>query len=555
MLALRTLFLVCMKRSFWHALATLLFARTYHPVPRLGVMGALMASVAIVIIGRLMYVCLQPLPYVLPQIRHPRASLVDRHGRELATSLLTYSVYAHPDKIMDVGQTVKALQTVFPNLDAIKTIQLFRARKSFVWVVRHISPDESQAVDALGLEGIDVHKDYKRLYIHDRLFSHVVGTTDVDMRGTSGLEKTLDQRLQNSHQPVRLSMDLALQYIVYNALQQQQEKIQATAANGILADVTTGEILAMVSLPDFSPRTSVDPRDISFFNRNTSGVYEFGSIFKIYNCALFLHHAKGTLASRFAGTPFFIGRKRITDYQGKNRPMSVLEGFIFSSNIVNAHMAEQVGRLHQQAFFDRLGFLKPLRTELAEFARPLVPKDQSRITLATLSFGYGLAITPLHMVAGLGGVVTGSRLPLTFLARQKAPASWKIPVVAPPVVRDVCFLMEQAVLNGQAKKAASLACRVGAKTGTANLLDPRTGRRREKENLTTCVAVFPIDKPRYVLFVSFERGKASKETYGHATAGWFAAPVVNHIIEQAAPLLDVLTYPMTPLSGSTHQAP
>jgi cell division protein FtsI (penicillin-binding protein 3) len=488
---------------------------------------------------RVIQVSLRPLGSAVVHRRILRASIVDRHGQQLATSLLTFSVYGHPKRILQKKETVQALAGVLKYFDQKAALKALESDKSFVWLARHLSPLEKQAVQALGIEGIDVQKDYRRFYVHDRLFCHTVGTTDCDQNGTSGLEKFFQKRLTTDDQPLRLSLDARLQYIVHKALANQMAEHHARAGNAMMIDAYTGEILAMVSLPDFSPRQAIDPQDISFFNRNVSGAYEFGSIMKIHNAAVFLHTGKGALSTVFPGIPFPVGRFRVKDYQGKNRAMSVFEGFIYSSNIVNAHMAECVGYEQQRAFYHHLGLDETMRLELLEFTRPRPPRDQSRITLITVGYGYGWAMTALHLCSSVGALVTGFRVPLTLLAD---PCPKRVPVVSPRVTEGIRTLMEQATIQGQAKKAASLLCRVGAKTGTSNLLDQHS-RRREKENLTTCIAAFPMDQPRYILCVSLERPRASAKTYGHATAGWIAAPVIKVIVDQVAPLLDIFSKP------------
>jgi cell division protein FtsI (penicillin-binding protein 3) len=367
----------------------------------------------------------------------------------------------------------------------------------------------------------------------------------LDQNGLSGLELRMNQRLLASSDPLRTSLDLRLQHILHNTIAQQIQEFNAVGGNGIMVDLKTGEILAMVSFPDFSPLEPIKPTDPSYFNRNMTGVYEFGSIMKIINTALLLESGQGTLRSVFdASRPLYIGRHRVTDFRGQNRPLTVEEAFIHSSNIAHAKMAALVGESLQKQFFKKFGFDKSIKTELGACARPLFPSGKWAVgRVMTAGYGYGFAVTPLHVASCLVTLGTGIAKPLTFLAE---PSYSGKRVLKESTVKDIVYLLGQAVLNGQAKKAAAYNCLVGAKTGTANIRV--AGRYAEKQNLTSCVAIFPIDAPRYGIVVSIDRAKPSAKTYGFATAGWMVAPVISRLVEQMAPLLGVMN-PVAAESG------
>lgn len=488
---------------------------------------------------RLSWISLRPMTLLnIAANQNVRGIITDRHGHILATSLSTYSVYAHPQKISDKEQTVQALHQLFPHLKVEFLRSQLCSRKTFVWIVRHITPQQHMALKALGIEGLEARSDCKRIYPHGRLFSHVIGTTDVDQRGISGLEKFFDRSLAYQNRTLRTSLDVRLQHIVYDALQQQMQEFQAGAGNAVLADIQTGEILAMVSFPDFAPADVIEPQNPAFFNRNTNGVYEFGSIMKIINTALFLESHAGDLHSVFnASKPLRIGRFSIKDFRGLNRSMTVEESFMHSSNIVHAQMALSVGGEKQKKFFRHLGFMEPLRLELCESARPLISQGVwSKACVMTAGYGYGFAVSPLQAVSGIRTVVSGFYTPLTLIAEPKLTLEQRI---SSDTARSIVYLMGRAVQDGQAKRAAAFNCLIGAKTGTANLRSA-DGSYREGENLASCVSIFPLEKPRYILLVSIERARASKKTYGFATGGWFAAPVVAKIVEMCAPVLGLL---------------
>jgi cell division protein FtsI (penicillin-binding protein 3) len=509
------------------------------PKSRVLIVGAFFFFLLFLIMVRLCIVCLTPMDPTDPGVKQiVRAALVDRNGYFLASSLYTFSIYAHPNKVMDKEEAIAALMGIFPSIDKARLIRDMYSKKSFVWISRHVAPNKKMAVKALGIYGLDVLSDSKRIYPMDRIFCHVLGTTDLDQQGLSGLEKSLNQRLMQSNAPVRTSFDLRVQNILYDVLSHQIAEHSAVGGNGIIVDLQTGEILAMVSLPDFSPSQPICPTDPSYFNRNMTGVYEFGSIMKIANTAVLLETKKGTLRSVFdASKPLRIGRHIVKDFRGQNRPLTVEEAFVYSSNIAHAKMAATIGGAAQKQFFEKMGFSRRIKTELGLCSRPLFPRGNWPIgRVMTAGYGYGFAVTPLHVAASLIPLATGVLKPVTFLASPKSPG---VRILKPSTVKDVLYLMGQAVENGQAKKAAAINCVVGAKTGTANV---RVGGRYvEKQNLTSAVAVFPLDCPRYGIVVSIDRAKASAKTYGYATAGWMAAPVISRLVQELAPLLGVMT--------------
>lgn len=465
----------------------------------------------------------------------PRADIVDRNGTLIATSLSTFSVYANPRLIKNCVEAAQHLANLFPGLSVRNLVKKLRTDKPFVWIARHITPLQKRRVKALGIQGISLIGDQKRVYPQGALFCHVLGLTNVDQEGICGLEKTFNERLNSSRDPLYLSVDAALQSVIVDELSKTIESFQAQGGNAILANVNTGEILAMVSLPDFSPHDPISPKSKAFFNRNVSGVYEFGSIMKIHNTAMVLDSGVATLNSVFdASAPLCIGRFKITDFRGKNRPLSVKEAFQFSSNIANAKMALSAGSARQVAFFKKMGFFAPLATELPELARPLAPAMWSKALAITSSYGYGFAITPLHVVQSVSGIVTAGAKPLSLLKATKLPKMKK--VVSDDTARKIRELMALAVTDGQARKVAAEGYLVGAKTGTANLRGGKKGYH-QKQNLTSCVAVFPIDAPEYVLLVCVDRPQANASTHFYATAGWIAAPLCSSIIKQVAPIL------------------
>ncbi len=484
---------------------------------------------------------------VQKNLKEARADLVDRNGVLLATNVKTFSIYATPHLMFDFREAAQKLSALFPQFSQSALQKRLRSSKRFAWVARHITPEQKEEVLSLGIPGIEFMEDQRRFWPHGSLFSHLLGLTNVDQTGISGLEKGLDPQLRNRETAFVLSVDTRIQHILRDELRQAIEDFQAQAGNALIVKVKTGEIIASVSLPDFNPYAFSETSPQALFNRNTTGVYEFGSLLKIHNTAMVLEKGVANLNSIYdASYPLQVGRFRITDFRGKNRPLTLTEAFLYSSNIASAKMALAAGIESQRAFFKKLGFNQPVNLEIPERACPLLPQSWQESTLITASYGYGIAITPLHMIQSFNTIISGYHRPLTFIKKTTEIPGKR--VIKAATAQKIRFLLKEATINGQATKAAVPGYEVGAKTGTCNLRNER-GRYLEKQNMTSCVCAFPIDEPEYSILFVLERPQPNKSTHGYATAGWMAAPRVSRIIKRCAPLLGILPQPITEKEG------
>ena len=475
-----------------------------------------------------------------------RRVIMDAQGKILAHSLPSFALAAKPKYIVNVKEVVQELHSVLPFLSKPTLHRRLTSKKPFVWICRQLSPKMRLKILSLGIEGLELFKTHKRVYPYENLFSHVLGAVDVDQQGVSGIEKGCNKAILDpkcTQIPLYLSVDTRLQYVLRKEILSCIKNFQACGGNGILANIRTGEILAMVSLPDFNSNTQKHKELLeNKLNRNTSGVYEFGSILKIHNLALFLDEKKGTLNRVFDAThPLAIGRFLVKDFKVKCRPLTVKEGFLYSSNIVNGKMALEVGEKAQKAFFSKVSFFRPIIVELSEYAIPLIPKNWSKARSITAGYGYGFSITPLHIVQSLQILLNdGRKVPLTLLKRTHQAGSLPSIFNTSGISQILGEVMEMAVNTGQAQKVKTNYCRVGAKTGTANTLV--NGRYKEHQNLTSCVAVFPMPTPCYILLISIDRPKGNVSTHYYHTAGWIAAPVVRRIIEQISGFLGIIEH-------------
>jgi cell division protein FtsI (penicillin-binding protein 3) len=381
--------------------------------------------------------------------------------------------------------------------------------------------------------------------------SHEIGHVNIDNQGIAGIEKWLDgQGLAALHmaglatdrlqKPVNLALDLRVQFALRDELVAAREKFKAKAASGVVLNVNTGEIVALVSEPDYDPNNPREANDPTRINRLTTGVYEMGSSFKVLTVAMALDSGKATLSSTFdASHPLHYGRFAIHDYEPMHRALSVPEIFTYSSNIGAARMALAVGVQGHQAFLKKMGQLDRLRTELPESAEPIVPKHWGELNTVTIAFGHGLSVAPLQAVMGIAATLNGGRLiPPTFLKRSESEANVLAKqVLKPETSRAMRYLMRLNAEKGTATKANVDGYYIGGKTGTAEKVV--NGRYSKHKLLTDFMAVLPADKPKYLMMIMLDEPQATPQTHGFATAGWNAAPTAAKVIARIAPLLDL----------------
>ena len=470
----------------------------------------------------------------------PRADIVDRNGNLLAASLVVPGLFADPTEVLDPDETARQIAPILGRDDVAGIRALLSRAGRFIWIDRKPTPAQIQQINALGLPGLHFKDQVRRFYPQGSLMSHVVGFTDTDNVGLAGIEKQFDAQLLDGR-PVVLSIDTRIQHIVREEVRRQIRTFNGIGGAGVVADARTGEIIAMVSLPDFDPEQPGKANDNQSFNRVALGVYELGSTMKLFNTAMALEQCGADLHSLYDATkPIYIGRHAIRDYRGQNRWLTLAEVLVHSSNIGSARLALTCGTEIQQAFLGDFGFLDRVDIELPERANPLIPSPWREINTMTIAFGHGIAVSPLHLVNGVSALVNGGiRWPVTVLRRD--PYSTTIvgrPMISRSTAGNLRQLMFAVVDRGTGNKAAAPGYAVGGKTGTAEKLGSR-GRYASKKLLSSFVAAYPMHDPQYVVYVMVDEPKGTKETHGFATGGWVAAPAVRNIIERSAPLLGV----------------
>jgi cell division protein FtsI (penicillin-binding protein 3) len=466
-----------------------------------------------------------------------KADIVDRNGELLATSITTYSCFADPSVVLDINETTQKLSKIpgMPKPDKIKS-KLLDKNKHFVWLSRHIPPELQEKIIDLGLPGISLKKDYKRIYIHGALFSHVIGCSDIDGNGLCGIEKSFNKNLiMHNDKKLALSLDLRLQSIVREEIQEGVSKFNAIGGNAILMSME-GEILAMVSLPDFDGNKVINTD--ALFNKNTLGVFEPGSTFKILNVAIALDSGFATLGSTFdASSPIKLGCHKITDFKGKNRVLSLAEAFVFSSNIASIKIEQSFGMAVQKTYLKKFGIMDKVDLEIQEVGAPLIPTYWTEATSMTVSYGYGVAISPLKTLIIVASIVNDGRkvYPTLLYGNRRGSGEQIVSPETSAIVRD---LMRAAILYGTCKKASIDGVDIFGKTGTAYKVSKRGyGSDGNRSRRTTFIGGFPKDSPKYMLLVMLDAPQAVEGTFGHATAGWNAAQVAHYIFNRITPIL------------------
>jgi len=441
--------------------------------------------------------------------------------------------------LMDPDEAARQLAAVLPELREAEVVRLLKSNRSFVWLRRNLTPRQQWRVIELGLPGVDFQSAETRVYPNGSLAAHILGFVDVDNRGLTGIEKTFDYTLRDSLEPLQLSIDMRVQHVLRSALLRAKSEFNALGATGIVLDARNGEVIAMTSLPDFDPNDGGNARDNQKFNRATLGVYELGSTFKIFTAAMALDYGIVTMRDGYDATkPIKISRFTIRDYHAQRRWLSVPEIFMYSSNIGAAKMAEAVGSEGQREFLSRLGMLRPASIELPEVGSPMVPSPWRPINTMTISFGHGLAVSPLQLASGAAAMVNGGIFHKPTLIRRdgmETPQGKR--VISERTSLEVRRLMRLVVENGTGRKASAEGYLVGGKTGTAD--KPKRGGYSQRALISSFIGAFPITNPHYVVLVMLDEPRGNKSTHGYATGGWVAAPVVKRVIERVAPLLRV----------------
>ncbi|WP_299499336.1 penicillin-binding protein 2 [uncultured Roseobacter sp.] len=489
------------------------------------------------------------------RIHASRADIVDRYGRLLATNFETHSLYAQPPQMIDPAHAARELARVFPDLDADELLEDFTSKRKFIWIKRKISPEQMQAVHEIGDPGLLFGSRDMRLYPNGRLAAHVMGGASygregvhaAEVIGVAGVEKYFDDYLRdpaNGNKPLQLSLDLTVQAAAERVLYGGMKLMNAKGATSILMDVHTGEVVSVVSLPNFDPNNRPRPAiqgdasDSPLFNRSVQGVYELGSTFKIFTVAqamdLGLVNPSTVIDTK---GPLRWGKFRIRDFRNYGNELTVSKIIEKSSNIGTARLAQQIGVARQRAFLGELGMLEATDFEIVEAAtgKPLLPKNWSELSTMTISYGHGLSTSPMHLAAGYAAIANGGLKVKPTLLKQDGPQSGAR-VFSERTSAEARKMLRRVVTEGTASFGDVAGYAVGGKTGTADK-PRRQGGYYDDKVIATFASIFPAHDPRYVLIVTLDEPVDTIGDEPRRTAGWTAVPVAAEMIKRVAPLL------------------
>ena len=472
-----------------------------------------------------------------------RGNILDRNENPLTANLRLADIGVFPKQIYDKDKFIKSVKTIFPEISEDRLMQRVNGDSHF-WIKRNVSNHYLQKVYDMGETGIAITPTYLRKYPHDELVSHILGDVDIDNIGIAGIEKSFNQRLSKNE--FISSIDIEIQYAVRDELLRGIKKYKALGASGILMDINNGEIISMVSLPDFNPNQPVE--DIQsqgkYFNKNTLGIYEFGSVMKTFTAAIGLEENIFNLNSMYSiPKRIKVGKNRVEDVHApcNESKCSVKEIFVHSSNVGTIQMIRDIGTNLQQIYLDRLGLFNKIDLNLPELAVPQQPDPWRSVNTDSISYGYGLSISPLHLTVATASILNGGYLVRPTLEKKTKHNKESLDQIFSTKTSDeMKYLFNQVVLEGSAKEAFKNSANksiVGGKTGTARTI--RDGVYSRDHKMTSFISVFPIHEPQYILLTVIDRPRGVEEDFYWTNAGWNAAKVGKLIIDRIGPILAI----------------
>ena len=468
-----------------------------------------------------------------------RGNIFDRNRNLLATTINVSSLSINPYEVLNRDETISKLKVIFPSIDKKILLKKLNSKKHHVNLRREITPKEYIAILDLGVEGIKVENVNKRIYPNNSLASHVLGNTNIDGIGIAGIEKSFDPILQMGND-VTLSIHGGIQHILKTTLLKQINKFEAEGGAGVIMDAKTGEVYALASLPDYNANNYKSVIDDKLFNRATKGIYELGSTLKLITAAVALESGLFKENEVFdVSKPLTISSRTIRDFHPLDYAINIPEIIVRSSNIGSAKIAEKLGSSIQLKYLKSLGLMDKLSLEIPEIGSPLVRTDAKLLTTMTISYGHGIAITPVHLTSATATIVNGGiRINPTLLIPTSINNSKRI--FSKQTSMKMKSIMRLVVSNkyGTAKQAEAPGYLVGGKTGTAEKIS-KSGGYLKKQNIVAFTAGFPMNNPRFVITVMIDNPKGQKSSSWYRTAGWVAAPVVSEIVTRIAPILGI----------------
>ena len=472
-----------------------------------------------------------------------RADIVDRNGEILAKNIISGHITLRPGKIQDFDFAAANIHEIIPEISVTDALKMIRSGKKFIYLKKFATDSQREMIKAAKIEGLDIEETEWRKYPKRRLTAHVVGFAGSDGRGLEGVERLRDKYLRENKSPLVLSIDSRVQAVFYRELSAAMQKYSAHAAMGMLMNSRTGEMIAMVSMPDFDPE---DRASDSVSNRMfypLRGVYEMGSVFKIFNTAMAIETGIGLAKEYFIKDPYKIldknGRtaaviRDVSSFKPPRPNLNVAEIMLHSCNVGSVQIALELPSGTQQEFFERLHLNKPLDLDFGRTEHPMMPAKWGPVESATVSFGHGIAVTPMHVLLAVNAVANGFYVQPTILKRAVGEMSG-VRVISPEISDSIRKIMFKIAETTGGKSARVAGINIGGKTATAE--KRINGKIDTKKNLTSFTAVFPIESPQYIMMVILDEPQGTKDTWGFRTAAWNAVPTAGAVMDGIMPLL------------------
>ena len=469
----------------------------------------------------------------------PRGNIYDRNKELLATTISTSSLNINPQEVLNKKNTIKKLIEIFPQLDEVALKTKLDSKKQFVNILREISPKEHVLLLNEGIEGLKIRTKHKRIYPNNNLAAHILGSTDIDGSGIAGIEKSSDNQLKNG-KSIKISIHSGIQHITEKILFEQINKFEAEGGAGIVMNSKNGEIYAITSLPDYNVNNYNKVSNELLFNKATKGIYELGSTLKLITAAIALDSGLIKENEVFdVSRPLRVSSRTIRDFHPLNYAINIPEVIVHSSNIGSAKIAEKFGSATQLKYLRKLGFMDKMDLQIPEVGTPQVLMDRKLLSTMTISYGHGIAITPMHLASSTATLVNnGIKVNPTLFVSKTSEKNTR--VFSKNTSNKIKSIMRLVVKSkyGTAKKAEAKGYLVGGKTGTAEKLS-KTGGYLKKQNIVAFTSAFPINNPQFIITVMIDNPKGQKFSYGYRTAGWVVAPVVKRLVTRIAPILNI----------------
>ncbi len=467
-----------------------------------------------------------------------RGEIIDRNGRVLAQNIPIIKLYANPQEVMDKNKAAIKLSK-YLNKPQDEILNLLNKKTKYVELERKLTPKKHSKILELGIPGIKFLPANLRFYPHGNEAAHVLGKIDIDGNGIAGVEKSFNEHLVKGD-TLTLSIDINIQAILRTEIEKQINKFKANSGAGIILDVKTGELLSLVSLPDYNNNKFSQAKPKQQFNNATKGLFEMGSVFKVLNVAIGLEAGATFLSSKYnVSKPIKISKFKIRDDHQYKNYLNTSEVLVLSSNIGSARIAEEIGIETQKSYFKTLGLLDYPQTKLPEITIPKQPKNWKKTELMTISYGYGIAVSALHAASAISAASSyGFFINPKIKKIISDDEIRKIKIFSNDTVTKIRTMMRLVVSHedGTANFAETPGYLVGAKTGTAEKVG--VGGYNKKANVVSLVSLFPMHLPQYLIFIVIDHPKKIRNV-PRTTAGHVIAPAIPKIVNQIAPILGV----------------